>query len=62
MALAKTPVTEELVDSLKSKIDNSEVLTPGAPHYEDAIKRWSDAAVKRAVRPQIRRKRAQKLP
>ncbi|WEW58664.1 hypothetical protein PRK78_004132 [Emydomyces testavorans] len=44
----KTPVTDELVNALRSKLESAEILTPASPHYEDFLKRWSDAAVKRA--------------
>lgn len=44
-----TPITHGLVADLKDRLSGSELLTPSSPGYEDAIKRWSDAAVKRAV-------------
>lgn len=43
------PMTNNLVDELRGKLSGSQILTESSPGYEDAIKRWSDAAVKRAV-------------
>ncbi|EAS36048.3 6-hydroxy-D-nicotine oxidase [Coccidioides immitis RS] len=48
MASSETQATVEIAEALRSKLEGSEVLTPSSPGYEDAIKRWSDAAVKRA--------------
>ncbi|KAL1952589.1 hypothetical protein VTO42DRAFT_4714 [Malbranchea cinnamomea] len=42
------PVIENLASSLRARLTGSEVLTQSSPGYDDAIKRWSDAAVKRA--------------
>lgn len=40
---------EDLAGKLREKLASSQILTESSPGYEDAIKRWSDAAVKRAV-------------
>ncbi|KAI1912742.1 hypothetical protein LOZ61_003180 [Ophidiomyces ophidiicola] len=48
MASNKTIVTDELVESLRLRLKTSELLSPASPAYEDAIKRWSAAAIKRA--------------
>ena len=46
---APAPITDGLVAQLKDRLESSEVLTPSSPGYDEAIKRWSDAAVKQAV-------------
>ncbi|KAK2732728.1 hypothetical protein FQN57_002482 [Myotisia sp. PD_48] len=48
MAMARLFITSEQIEHLRVQIKNSEILTHSSPGYEDIIKRWSDAAVKRA--------------
>lgn len=43
------PITDGIVAGLKARLEDSDVVTPSSPGYQDAIKRWSDAAVKQAV-------------
>lgn len=50
MATTKVPVTPDLIENLRSRVKASDLISESSPGYEDAIQRWSEAAVKRAVR------------
>ena len=53
----KNPLTAENISDLRQLLkehnDGSKLLLPGDVGYEDSIKRWSAAAVRRAVSPNL---------
>lgn len=42
--------TLELIKELRASLKNSRVVTPDSEDYAISIQRWSDVAVKKAVR------------
>lgn len=47
---AKRAISESMVEELRSQLDASKLLTPKSEGYGESLKRWSEAAERKAVR------------